>query len=445
MSLRVRYYSHMALPTGFGRCALDYALALTRHTDVVLDIRLLAPRGSGRFLYPAEVLTGRAAELGGCVNLLPDHLPPDVTLVHTMPADCHATVSIESDAGGLNLWETTLVAYTTWEAQTLPRSAVDGLEPFYRVLTPSHYSQRAIARGFRDHLQSDLKISRAADRQGDCPPVAIVPHAFDFDLPELAAARAARAERVVSENAKMLGPALALAPPTPYTFYYVGAWNERKNVDGLIRAFAYAFPEPEPRSSFLQVVAPTVPAVLPRLILHCPRTDQRRYIRAIAATGDARIQKRIFFSSDILPDEEIWKIHAHGDCFVSASRGEAWNMGAFEAMASGAYVITPDGQGSDDFLGATTADICTTELEPTIQDVELEDRGGGVAATVKGPKDLTARQLWLEPSITSLASAMRRAAAERAVITTEYDVAARYGYAAIGKQLLTELETAHGI
>ena len=36
-----------------------------------------------------------------------------------------------------------------------------------------------------------------------------------------------------------------------------------------------------------------------------------------------------------IDDQALFALHAKSDCFVSASRGEAWNLPAFDAMLAG--------------------------------------------------------------------------------------------------------------
>jgi len=405
MGLRVRYYCHAGLPTGFGRCALEYALALTRHTDVDLDLRLIPSTSVDAFL------AGRGAELR---SSLTNHLDPDVVMVHTLPRDCSKVLDIERISTS-----TPVVAYTTWETHTMAEEVAADLEAsFNRVLTPSLMSAQAISRGTGDCPGAQDRLAGAPEGCHDW--LAVVPHCFDetaWPWP----------------HNQEFAQRLNRSPSDHYAFYYVGAWNDRKNVDGLVRAFAYC-------------VAQKVEPFRACLILQCPKADQRRYLRAAAATG-IDLSHHVDFRSREISDDEVWKLHRRADCFVTASRGEAWNLGAFEAMLTHAHVIAPKGHGSDEFLAGTSADLVQTSLEPAFQDAVVQEQQGDrrCAIAVSGPQGLTSRQCWWEPSIRDLARCMADASRHRTLrLTIDYDVAARYGHAAVAQTLLRELEIAHG-
>jgi hypothetical protein len=129
-------------------------------------------------------------------------------------------------------------------------------------------------------------------------------------------------------------------------------------------------------------------------------------------------------------------------------------------MLSRAHIIAPAGQGSDEFLrrrpethDGTTANLYPATLEPAFQDAVVVEQPGGdrIGVSVSGPQGLTAGNLWWEPSIRHLATAMMDAVNERfhgmrssSLLSVSYDPAARFGHEAVAKQLLAELEIAHG-
>ncbi len=385
--MHLRYYSHLGQDTGFGRAALEYALALHRHTDVQLDLRLMKNLE----------LTGRANELVPLVNR---GGTPDVVLVHTLPRDCNRVLDLEQIDPAIPA-----VAYTTWETQSYPaQNAPIIWARFAKILTPSHVSADAFSAAGLDEVRMG---QRCADR------IRVVPHCFD-----------------ALELAMHRGRGVALSDDRPrdepFTFYYVGAANRRKNIGGLIAAFAYAFADARPGAV--------------RLHLHCPG-DQVHVASAIAATG-LETKLPITCHRQHLPEDRLWAMHALGDVFATASHGEAWNLGAFEAALMGRHVIAPAGQGSDEYLLGTSADLYASSWAPALHDTQAEIVGGGVKITTSGPPGLTAQQIWQEPDLMALAKAMMMAYGKKTRTLTCDDLAARFEHQVVARQLVQELETA---
>lgn len=374
--MRVRYYSHAHLPTGFGRAALELALALDR-AGVQVEVVTMGPR-------PVDVPWP-----------VPDHLcepivEPDVVIVHTLPGDCHRVLEAEGLARGKG---PRLIAYTTWEALTAPAAIVGPLyEAFDQVWAPSMAAARAL--GANGEHGAPF-IREMADKR-----TRVIPHGYD--------------ETVVRPNDGAVGER--------FRFYWIGAWTARKNPGGLIRAFAQAF----------------APGERVELTLHSPGTSFDTFIATLAQTGLGQDElPRITLSNQHLSASTIAAMHQQADCFVSAARGEAWNLPAFDAMLAGRHVITQYGLGSDDFLLNTSADLCDGYEAPAQVDVTFVD--GRVK--VKGAQGLSSRSVWLEPNLCSLADSMRDAEVnDRRNIKIDYDVAGRFGFAAVAQHVVNVLE-----
>ena len=95
-----------------------------------------------------------------------------------------------------------VIAYTIWDTDRLPREWPGFLSGVERVLVPSHFCRRIF------------------EASGVARPVAVVPYIADP-----AAAAIARKGMATDE----------------VTFYTVGTWTARKNVEGTIRCFLEAF------------------------------------------------------------------------------------------------------------------------------------------------------------------------------------------------------------
>lgn len=384
--MKIRYYGHAGQLTGYGRAAENMIMALDR-AGADVEVRTLAPYETLKFegaSLPVASLLKRDHEL--------DPLP-DVVIVHTLPMDCPRVVDVALREGTLAAApRPTWIAYTTWEATDVPFS----MQP-YEVFDDVWHPSPASARGWVEKLASDHKGT-----------VAIMPHCFDESLLPF------YRESVVARPSD-----------GPYRFYSIGAFNVRKNIVGLIRAYAHEFS----RADEVE------------LVLSCHGMTEQMLTQAICSTGlrpDECPVIRAEFNP--LTEDQLWAIHRGADCFVSASRGEGWNLPAFEAMLAGRHVIAPAGQGHDFFLLQTSARLYQALLAPAqVQTIATRDEKGTRIATI-GAQGLTARSVWHEPDLLDLASKMRAAYENRdSTLTVNYDVAAKFGMEAVGRLAINRL------
>jgi glycosyltransferase involved in cell wall biosynthesis len=350
---------------------------------VKLDLRTIGPRDADWSL-DAEGLPS---------HKIPD---PDAVIVHTLPGDCHRVLELEGLRRGAG---PKLISYTTWEALTAPESIVQPLfDCFDQVWVPSQPTAQALA--------ANGLHGSGRDRESAVARVRVIPHCFDEDL-----------ERETPEyidNGR-------------FRFYWIGAWSTRKNPGGLIRAFALAF-HPGSRAE---------------LVLHSPGCSMDTFVAALAATGLNQSElPTITLSNRHLDDGALAKLHADADCFVTAARGEAWNLPAFDALLAGRHVISQYGLGSDEFLVDTSADLIDGWESPAQVDLsQARADDGSITFKRKCAQGISARSLWLEPNLSSLADAMRSAFESRnRTIKINYNVAERFGYAAVAKLVLDALE-----
>lgn len=318
-----------------------------------------------------------------------DHLtPPDRIIVHTLPLDIGRAIgAMPSDV--------LTVAYTTWEALQVPKPAMRSIADADALWVPSKATLRAFAR---------LPVITPV-------PVFLMPHAYDES----------RDYAYTGER-----------PDRPFTFYYVGAWTARKNPGGLVRAFCSEFT----RSDDVQ------------LLLQCRGVGREILAGALAATGLPQEETpRVQISNKELTETELWGLHgAMGDVFVSATRGEAWNLPAFEAMLAGRHIIVPAQQGTADFLDHTTAAQIASSPAPAFVDIRVAPPAadappGTLNLQRVGAQGLTARCQWKEPDLNELATRMRYAYEERhRALTVHYDVAAEFGRKAVGQRAIALLE-----
>lgn len=312
---------------------------------------------------------------------------PDAVIVHTLPGDCTRVLR----ATGLGRGDRPrLVAYTTWEALSAPSEITEALfSEFDQVWVPSGANAAALC-----------------PRQRPCPQLHVIPHTFD--------------ERIIRDARPSKDSKL-------YRFLWVGAWTARKNPLGLIRAFALAFTAQD------QV----------ELVMHSPGCSLETFAHALASTGcDQADLPRMTLSAQSLDDEVMSVLYASADAFATASRGEAWNLPAFESLLAGKHVITQYGLGSDDYLLNTSADLVDGIESPAQVDVTVTScEDGSVTMRRVGAQGLTSRCLWSEPMLPALADAMVTCVDNDVrSIAVNYDVAEKFGYAAVANLVLSTLE-----
>jgi len=154
---------------------------------------------------------------------------------------------------------------------------------------------------------------------------------------------------------------LRLEPPREAkSFYWIGSWSPHKAPDNLIRAFMRAFcPGDATLTIKRQYVHRSMPA---------PETVAAESFGTNGWTKEnwsesIRIESRTLSGPDL-----IRLIHAPGDVYVSASRGEGFDMPAYAAKLAKRRVITTDSGGPRDFLGSEDILIPSTGKVPVHPD-----------------------------------------------------------------------------
>lgn len=372
MTLRIRYLGPFAAETGLAAAAHDYLLALYRTDGVELDIDPILP-GTDLSKIPA-----RYSELRSRIGAEADDWP-NIYIIHTIPPYLSQFVADEFAPPG----DALRVANTVWETQPLPRSVGrDIQQSFNRIFVPSRFNRDAFVVG---GVQPE-KIS-------------VVPHCYDPDFWIRAVPRR--------------------SPAQPYTFYAILVWAERKNPIGLLKAYLTEFTAQD--DVLLRIVTPGYSRedveVLKQATL-LPNLPPVEFI--------GMVPKR-------LSDEEIWNVHATGDCYVSTTRGEAWGLGMFEAALFGNPVIAPQQGGQTDFLDLYPYTLYySASMTPAISPDQLV------------PGIIAADQWWAEPDLATCRKLMRRAYKSR--LKKEPFLAAQlraeYTYEAIGSYIKDILEKA---
>lgn len=371
----VRYYGHIGQQTGYGVAASEMCMALLE-AGVELEISAAGTKLPKRFAALKPFIKNDA-----------DMRMPDAVIVHTLPVDCGRlkdSVCGSSDAIGSRDW----IAYTTWDCDSpATKSVTSSLLGFDAVWTPCYTSSRAIEDG--------MMLA-----EGYCYPVGVMPHCFDEDLLESRITNRAESDK-------------------HYHFLYVGDWSERKNVAGLLRAYFRAFEKTD--NVRLTIVSRADPHAATKEAVRCG-LDPTKVPEVVMVT-------------EPLPDEVLMNLMRVSDCFVTATRYEAWNLPAFEALIAGCHVIHPHNLSGrmPPYLENATADFCRVRSTPAVGDLIVgTDQNGNVGVTPVIPQGVTVECDWADPIIADLAITMRRCALEQTRIKLAYDLATAYGRRAVG-------------
>jgi glycosyltransferase involved in cell wall biosynthesis len=293
------------------------------------------------------------------------------------------------------------VALTTWETSPMPTAIEEVLETFDSVIVPSEFCE-SLAIAVKTH---------------------VVPQCFDETWWEMS--RKSRYDMM--SNAR------------PFRFYTIGAWGERKNTLGLLRAYLSAFTSSD-RVSMTMLVENVDLDEIRSLIARSGLPAGELPELHIPGTREGG-----------LSEDDLLELHAQSDCFVSATRGEGWGLGLFEAAIMGNHVITPMCGGHDDFLeNYAWAHAVPYQFTPCFggeSRMRVEDHEGQKVqiSKVALPPGVDCRQSWADPDLEALAHTMKSLYKEHAprapsdMREERLALERRFGYRVVGPQLATTL------
>jgi glycosyltransferase involved in cell wall biosynthesis len=186
------------------------------------------------------------------------------------------------------------VGVTVWEASHIPEAVAVMLSELDAVVVPSRHAKDAL-------VKANISI-----------PVHVIPHSFDethWPVPGVDEI----AEPVNRER---------------YVFYTVATPIERKNLKGLVRAYLKAFQGQKDIVLRIKSVG-DVSAI----------NDLIREALKESGVDDSRSPSVKAFVGK-WPIDKVRAFHLAGDCYVSATRGEGFDLPVMEAKLCGSNVIT---------------------------------------------------------------------------------------------------------
>jgi glycosyltransferase involved in cell wall biosynthesis len=172
-----------------------------------------------------------------------------------------------------------------------------------------------------------------------------------------------------------------------FLFYSMFQWTERKNPRGLLKTFWETFEGKKDVGLLIKTYRGS--------FLEAEKEAIRREIRGWKSRMGLSSYPPVFLALNELNSKDIMRLHATGDCFVSAHRGEGWGYPQMEAMTQGKPIISTNFGGIHESLDESVAWL----IPHTFQSVHGMDHIPWYNPT----------QLWADPDYRALGGAMRQA------------------------------------
>ncbi len=115
--------------------------------------------------------------------------------------------------------------------------------------------------------------------------------------------------------------------PETTRFITNAAWDPRKNLPNLIKAFQAEFTAQEDVCLVIKTI---------NLGLVGSIKDELKKLKNVKTAA------RVYIKEEPLPQEQLGCFYTAGDCLVYPTHGEAWGLPLFEALACGIPIITTD-------------------------------------------------------------------------------------------------------
>lgn len=138
----------------------------------------------------------------------------------------------------------------------------------------------------------------------------------------------------------------------PIRFYHIGKWEPRKEQRNIILCFLRAF---KPGEAMLMMKVTPIATKLgdyPKSIDHAIHNALEDSIVKSMGWDIHSVKKQgIVVFKNLLTQQQILEMHKYGDVYVTLSRGEGFDMPAFDAKLAGNRILYVPSGGPQDFCG----------------------------------------------------------------------------------------------
>lgn len=196
------------------------------------------------------------------------------------------------------------IGHFFWETSRVPQQFVEGLQLMDEIWTGSEYNKQAI------------------ERSGVNRPVFVFPQA--------------------TETGRPVEQPYRIPNFQGFLFYSVFEWTDRKNPEALLRAFWEEFQGNEKVGLLIKTYFKDFSRRSKDLV--------RDSINQLKRKSGLSNFPQVFVFPELMDRHQIQRLHATGDCFVSAHRGEGWGIPQVEALLQAKPVISTDCGGVHEYL-----------------------------------------------------------------------------------------------
>lgn len=202
-------------------------------------------------------------------------------------------------------------------------------------------------------------------------PLGVAPHAVDTSL--------------LSRSWAPYVPLVRHKEKGDFLFYWVGEHNNRKCLQAVVRAYHAEFAPSEPVRLVIKAHRPGEPAEQTHAVLRQQLSSLKGKLGLYRKESAYREELLI---THRLTAAQMMGLHQACDVNVTASRGEAWGLPSFMAMAMGRTPICPDAGGFEDWLTPDSGWLVPTREDSPIEG--LPEEGLYVASESWGACDMGA-------------------------------------------------------
>lgn len=308
--MKVLYIGHYKESTGWGKAARDYILALDAAGVEVVPRAIKLDAGMPEI--DPRILELEAQSTKGCTHCIQ----------HVLPHHLDYNGNFEKNIA-LCVYESFGADYSSWPAK---------INLMDELWVPSSFT-------------ADTFVTMGVNT-----PIRIIPHAFDLSIYD-------------KEYTKLDNPEL----DGNFIFYTIADMNKRKDLLTLIQAFHIEFTANEPVRLLIKTSRYGLsPQAAAKIVLDECETIKK----AMKLQRRPEDYSQEIVVTDSLSDEDIMRLHATGDCFVTTTHGEAWCIPLFDAIGMGKVCIYPNNMFQYAFTGGfQTYDTQVFGMTDTFPDI----------------------------------------------------------------------------